>query len=193
MSERRLQTSVSTQLLRIVFVLYCLIALLVTTVHVVEEYRYTRETIQNELQSYQNIFGPVLGKALWDLDRDQIRDIATGMFQVPVIVGVKIEKVQNGKPEFIDGLGLTDTGAHDAEVVSPRGFMRARNDLFSYQFPITFDIYGQTQELGRATIYSNSDIVLKRVKLGFAFLLVNALIKGIALWVIFLWVSKRLL
>ncbi|MCG8612049.1 MAG: response regulator [Pseudomonadales bacterium] len=186
MSERRLQTSVSTQLLRIVFVLYCLIALLVTTVHVVEEYRYTRETIQNELQSYQNIFGPVLGKALWDLDREQIRDIATGLFQVPVIVGVKIEKVQNGKTEFIDGLGLTDTAAGDGVEV-------LQNDLFSYQFPITFDIYGQTQQLGLATIYSNSDIVLKRVKLGFVFLLVNALIKGVALWVIFLWVSKRLL
>ncbi|OUR90065.1 hypothetical protein A9Q81_20150 [Gammaproteobacteria bacterium 42_54_T18] len=47
--------------------------------------------------------------------------------------------------------------------------------------------------MGKATLYSDASIILNRVQLGFSFLIINALIKGVALWFIFLWVSKRVL
>ncbi len=80
--------SVATQLMLIVFSLYCLVAITVTVIHVVEEYRHTQQTIVNELKSYEDIFGPLLGRGLWDLDRDQIAVVVQGLSQVPVIVGV---------------------------------------------------------------------------------------------------------
>ena len=47
--------------------------------------------------------------------------------------------------------------------------------------------------MGEVTIYSNSSVVFQRVKLGFFLLLINALIKTVALWLIFLWFSNILL
>ena len=97
--------SVATQLLKIVFVLYCLVAITVTLVHIVEEYRHTRDTIANELRSYEKIFGPVLAKALWNLDREQVNDIVIGLSEVPVVVGVKIERLKGDGFVYLSGQG----------------------------------------------------------------------------------------
>jgi len=175
--------SVATQLMLVVFSLYCLVAITVTLIHVVEEYRYTQQTIAEELKSYENIFGSLLGKALWDLDRDQIAGLVHGLSEVPVIVGVKIERLHDGALEVLNTKGLVvNTGS----VITDTG-------SFSYNFPIKYSIFGESHTLGQATLYSDSSVIFNRVQLGFTFLIINALIKGIALWFIFLWVSKKIL
>lgn len=174
------QNSISTQLFQLIFGLYCLIAVSVTTVQILEEYRHTQETIAKELITYKHIFGPVLAKALWNLDREQVNDITEGFVEVPIIVGIKIERSQNN--ELIPY----------AERKSKQ-FSNTLNDKLSYSFPIEYVVAGSAQPLGQAIIYSDSSIVFERVKLSFTFLIVNALIKGIALWFIFRWASKKLL
>lgn len=174
------KNSISTQLFQLIFGLYCLIAVSVTSVQIFGEYRYTQKDIADELKSYQNIFGPVLAKALWNLDREQINDITQGFVEVPIIVGIKIVRSQNN--ELI----------HYAERKSKQ-FSNDLDDKFSYSFPIEYIVAGSAQPLGQAIIYSDSSIVFERVKLSFTFLIVNALIKGIALWFIFRWASKKLL
>lgn len=181
MSEKvPVQASIATQIFRVVFGLYCLVAVTVTSVQIVEEYRYTQKTILDELQSFEKIFGPVLAKALWNLNRDQIEDVLEGMGNVPVIKDIKIEKLQG---EEYSSYSSTFLNASSKD----------RNDHFHYSFPITFEIAGSSQELGRATLYSDSSAVLDRVQLGFIFLIVNALIKGIALWFIYWWACNKLL
>ncbi len=178
--------SVARQLIRIIFALYCVVALIVTGIHMFSEYRHTQRAIQSELQSYEKIFGAVLAKALWDLDREQIAEITRGMMQVPVITGVRIVRDHNSQVQELAQQGLTrenaDAGAADRMT-----------RLFAYRFPITYHIYGEDHTLGHATLYSSSRIVMDRIELGFLFLLINALIKGAALWLIFMWVSQRYL
>lgn len=188
--------SVATQLMFIVFSLYCLVAVTVTIVHVVEEYRHTQQTIVNELKSYENIFGPLLGKGLWDLDRDQIEVVVQGLSQVPVIVGIRIEKLHEEKVQQLHGSevlvawpnDLTENNEGNVSLLDD-----AFSDLFFYSFPIKYVIFDEEHVLGKATLYSDASIVLNRVQLGFAFLIINALIKGVALWFIFFWVSKKIL
>jgi len=172
--------SISKQLFRLVFSLYCIIAIIVTAVQVITEYRYTQHSIQKELQSYQRIFGPVLAKALWDLDKGQVNDIINGLSQVPVIVGVKIERLQENKLIAYAGIN----SAKPEAVIE---------QSFSYQFPITYQLGNVSQPLGQATLYSNSSIVLDRIKLNFIFLLLNAFIKGLALALIFWWASNLII
>lgn len=173
-------TSITKQLFKMVFSLYCIIAIIVTVVQVITEYRYTQQSIQEELQSYQRIFGPVLAKALWDLDKEQVNDIINGLSQVPVIVGVKIERLQENKLIAYAGINSAKP-----EAVIDRSF--------SYQFPILYQLGNVSQPLGQATLYSNSSIVLNRIKLNFVFLLLNAFIKGLALAIIFWWASKLII
>lgn len=172
--------SISQQLFKIIFSLYCLIAITITAVQMVVEYRHTQDSIRKELQSYQNIFGPVLAKALWDLDKEQTNDIIKGLSQVPVIVGVKIERLQDNKMIPYAGINSAKSKA-------------AIEQKFHYQFPITYQVAGLEQPLGQATLYSDASIVLNRIELGFMLLLLSALIKGFALAFIFWWVSKLIL
>ncbi len=51
----------------------------------------------------------------------------------------------------------------------------------------------ETRQLGNAAIYSNTSVVFRRVKLGFLLLVINAMVKTAALWLIFLWFSTILL
>jgi signal transduction histidine kinase len=171
--------SLSAQLFKLIFGLYCLIAISVTVVQIIEEYRYTQQAIAEELKIYEKIFGPVLAKALWNLDREQMKDITQGFSEVPIIVGIKIERLKDN--EFIPFA--------DRNTGQPSHTM---SNQFSYAFPIEYTVAGSVQPLGQATIYSDSSIVLDRVKLGFIFLIINALIKGIALWFIFWWAHKKL-
>ena len=192
------QHSVATQLMFIVFSLYCVVAITVTLVHVVEEYRHTQQTIADELKSYENIFGALLGKALWDLDREQIAVVVEGLSQVPVIVGVKIERLHEGERQLLNSSGsiLDESGTLiriSTDNVPSIDSDNTLSNMFSYQFPIEYNAFGKSHTLGEATLYSNSSVILNRIQLGFAFLIINALIKGVALWFIFLWVSKRVL
>lgn len=172
--------SLAKQLFQYIFGLYCLIAITVTLVQIIEEYRHTQKTIEHELTNYEAIFGPVLAKALWDLDREQVNVITKGLAEVPIIVGVKIERIQGDK--------LIPYAGRNAKT-----FDLALNEKFSYQFPIEFQTSGLKHSLGKATLFSDSSIVLDRVQLGFTFLVINAVIKGIALWIIFWFISNRLL
>ncbi|GAA3921559.1 response regulator [Litoribacillus peritrichatus] len=190
--------SVAVQLLKVVFGLYCIVAVSVTLVHIVEEYRYTQETIEKELKSYQKIFGPVLAKALWNLDREQIKDIVAGLSEVPVVVGVQIERYREQQLVPMAATGTVISHAGTKGVISEEGSFKpfkskGLEDLFAYEFPITYEVFGEEQQLGKAILYSDSSVVLDRVKLGFTFLVINALIKGVALWIIFWWMSQKIL
>ncbi len=188
--------SLSQQLMRVVFGLYCLVALVVTSVHMVQEYRHTHEAVQRELASYQQIFGSVLTRAMWDLDRDRLTDIADGLLQVPIITGVSIDRLRQGKAQAMVHRG-TVIYKDEVQMVDGAGNLQTIGQepgtLLVHRFPIVFDVEDTQINLGTATLYSSSDVVFERVRLGFTFLIVNALIKGVALWMIFLWVSKRML
>ncbi len=172
--------SVATQLMRIVFALYCVVAVIVTSIHIVKEYNYTQASIERELTSSERIFGDVLGKALWSLDRDQLTDILNSIMELPVVVGVEIVDLEDNP---FDTKGIIATGENQ----------RIRSDLLVYRFPIHYQYQDQDIDMGFALVYSSSDVVLDRIGIGFFFLAVNAIFKGIALWAIFLWISRRLL
>jgi len=144
----------------IVFSLYCLVALTVTVIHMVKEYHYTQETITNELKSYEKIFGPIFSKALWDLDRDRIKEIVEGISKVPIIVGIKVERIHKNTLVLVEGSGLVSDDKGLIKNLSPtlNGVPQATNnfdDLFSYKFPISFQLFGEEKKLGYATLYSN--------------------------------------
>lgn len=191
------QNSVATQLIRIVFSVYCLVAVLVTAFHIYTEYQYTREQIYAELITNESIFGPVLASSLWDLDTVQIQTVLEGMLKIPVIIGVEIKQ----HDEVLARVGkVPAAGRHYVQLESGPQVKqkhtlsrREGNGAISYEFPIVYEYNNTQKSIGRAIIYSDTSVIMDRIGLGFVMLVVNAIIKTAALWIIFMWAGKRIL
>ena len=186
-----IRESISTQLMRWVFFWYCIVALTVTGIQVFAEYQDTQQSIQKELASYQLIFDQVVGKAMWNLDRDGLAVILNSMVNVPVIEGVKISREDElfmARGRVTEG---TTTSIYDAQFDSHVDL--SNETTFFHQYPIQYNYSGSTLALGTVTLYSSSAVVFSRVKTGFLYIFINAILKTVALWLIFLWVSKRVL
>ncbi len=186
--------SISKQLIKVVFAFYCAIALGVTAIHIFAEYRHTRDVVLKELQSNEVIFGSVLAAALWNLDRDQVDTVLEAVSAIPIVTGIKV--TQGGQLFLARGVVIENDQVEvfgSLDNTQPKRDLLDRNALLSYEFPVLYSYQGRSTEIGRATVYSSSAVVFDRVELGFTMLIVNAMIKTIALWFVFLWVGKRVL
>jgi len=187
-----MRESIATQLMRAVFLCYCVVAALVTCVHMIQEYRHTQSVIQQELSSYESIFSGVLARAMWDLDRERLAESLNALNQVPIVVGVKV--VESGSDQVFMAQGFI-LGESGDPLLYEDGRIRVSNqfatELYQHSFPVIYAYGGANRELANVTLYSSSDMVFERVELGFIFLVVNAVLKGLALWLIFIWFSKR--
>lgn len=193
---RDIRKSISVRLLRIVFSIYFVLTLTVTISQMVIEYYGAKDDIKEELSVIGKTFKGGLLSAIWNVDMEQIDFLLTGLLQNPIVVGVEIVSPTDGAMGSIRrGLVVEETGRlvkHDNNgstgVAGGSG-----NRMFWHSFALERTGYGETSELGVVKLYTNIDVVIKRLKLGFIVLVINAIIKTIALWVLFLWVFRELL
>jgi len=198
-----IKNSIATRLLKIVFGLYLIIAIGVTVSHMFMEYRYQKKNIHQELMDIQKTFERALGINIWHLNHESLVSTLEGMLNLSELVGVKIQNI-NGADVAIGGIitqkGITgEAGLH----VNLLGLLPEESDVhenekynldvFTHIFPVLYSNNKKTKQLGKATLYSNASVVFQRVKLGFLLLVINAVLKTTALWLIFLWVSTLLL
>ncbi len=198
-----MKNSIATRLLKVVFSLYLIIAVGITLFHMFLEYRYQKESIHKDLEDIQQTFEQGLALDLWQMDQPSLQSTIKGMLKIPIIVGVKIQNPKNldvavggiirqenvvgavGLHVDLLGLNQIESSVHENE--------KYNLELFMHRFPIIYSYDNETNQLGTATVYSNTSVILKRLKLGFLLLIINAVIKTAALWMIFLWFSHRLL
>jgi signal transduction histidine kinase len=188
--------SIATRLLRIIFGCYFLVTLLVTAVQLSAEYRHTRTRVESEIEAMQHTFGPGIADAMWRFNDDIMRGILAGMKELPIVVGIKVVDDQ-GKLVRAVGTVLDETGRHmqvqdDGRLVPPLRDDGLLGQIFSRDFPIAYKLEnGSTQEIGKWTVYSNRRIVVSQVQYGFFLILVNSVIKTMALWFIFVLVVRH--
>ncbi len=170
--------SIATRLIAIVFSIYLIIALSVTLVHLVADFQDAREQVRQEIIGFHDTFDESITLALWEFDNELLYSLLQGALKIPIITGVEIQN-------------------KDGQRVMVVGEIPDRNTLYSlsHQTPLIYsgDDVPADMALGHVTLYSNDHVVFERVQVGLAFIIVNAIIKTVALWVIFLWVSKHLL
>jgi signal transduction histidine kinase len=186
--------SIATQLIKIVFALYCVVAIFITTTQILLEYNHTKTQIRNELSINEQIFEPVLAVGLWNLDDEQIQSTLQGMLSIPIITGVKIE--QDG--QLLKAVGVIKKQDNVIMRYNNQGVPNDINlpnssEIFSYSFAINYSFRDQPREVGVATVYSDSSAVLARVEMGLMLLIINSIIKTIALWALFFYVGRRIL
>lgn len=194
-SNFHIKDSISTQLLKMVFGVYLIIAVAVTLFHMVAEYYNMQESILDDLKVFRKTFEPSLAESLWKFDEKQTRATLKGMLNIPIIVGATVEDTDSFS---LGKMGLVLNREGQTVSVDYEGNQVPVTQEFSKLLPHTFTITFQDEEgkratLGQATIYSSSAIVFQKVQYGFVFIIINAMIKTIALWIIFLWLARILL
>jgi len=188
--------SIAARLLRIIFGCYFVVTVLVTVVQLTAEYKHTRTRVESEIEAMQNTFGPGIADAMWRFNDDIMRGILSGMKELPIVVGIKVVDDQ-GKLVRAVGTVLDEGGRHmqvqpDGRLAPPSHGDGLLGEVFSREFPIAYRLEnGTTQDIGKWTVYSNRRIVIRQVEYGFFLILVNSVIKTLALWFIFLLVVRR--
>jgi diguanylate cyclase (GGDEF)-like protein len=187
----------ATRLLRIVFGCYFLVTLVVTTVQLTAEYQHAANRLEREIEAMEATFGPGITDALWRFNNDVLRGILSGMNALPTVVGTRVDDAQ-GKLVAASG-AIQDAQGRKMTVSSADGALSlASEGLFERMFSRSFEVVhvdqsGERRVIGRWTIYSSRAIILKQVEYGFMLILVNSVIKTLALWFIFVFVINRAL
>lgn len=192
-----LRRSIATRLLAITFSIYFLIAVVVTFGHMSFEYEQAKQNILLDLKVFQSTFQPILSQMVWSINKEGLRKTVDGIAAAPTIAGVRINAA--GIEPISVGTIVNDQGkvqlASRLEKPSFWGKTElAELGVFGFEFPIVYVAAdGKKEVVGRGIFYSSNAIVFQRVKYGFALIALNAVIKTLALWIIFSWLSERIL
>jgi diguanylate cyclase (GGDEF)-like protein len=171
---QRFGGSLAVRLLRVIFGCYFGVAVLVTGIQILTEYRSAHRRLEADVQAMERTFGPGLADALWSYNTGVLHGILTGIVQMPVVTGVEVRDEHGRVIEGID--------APEARVQSG-GFF---DQPFTRDFVLVhIDEAKRPHPVGRWTVRSNDGIALEQVKGTLIVILVNSVLKTLALWAIF--------
>ncbi|BFT29187.1 hypothetical protein D210916BOD24_03630 [Alteromonas sp. D210916BOD_24] len=182
------KTGLSKKLLTRVLSVYFALTLIVTVGQIFAEYFSTKDHVKDELRTLKNTFSQSLTRAMWELNNQQVKDIADGLYSLPIVEGLQI-RGENGN--YIVELGENVQGNSqpiDREIMEDH-----QNELFSYSFPLVFKFSGRESIVGDVTLYSNFVTVFNRIEVGIFFLIGNALVKTTFLVFLFMTAFRTML
>ena len=189
-SKQEIKTSIGTQLLVVVFLVYILIAGIITMFHLLGEYKYGEKKVNDDLRAFVESFEPGIAYALWTVEGNQLQSMVNGMVKSPSIVGVKIEDCELPKlrskysGEILEDGNVLKYNSKGLLLSEP-GITKASN-LWHFSKPIYYHEEGQDPKfVGTMTIYSSSKIVMSRIRYEFIFIIIDAILKTTAIWIIF--------
>ncbi len=183
----QLKNSLALRLLKVVFSIYLAITLVITLIQMVNEYLLEAHFVKNSLVISQSIFQESLGTSIWNFDHQQLTATVQGILKQQTVVGIQIRDEQN-KVLIQQGQIITDDAS---TVFIQQGIQQplAYISLFPYSFTLSHD----KKPIGKVTLYSSNQVVIDKVKYNFLVIIINAIIKTIALWLLFIWAFKKFL
>jgi len=137
------------------------------------------------------------------LDEEALYAVVDGMINIPTIVGLKI-KDREGKTIAIAGViegaeTIGNTGIHvSLQGCSSEDMKIHKNgqyeyEIFGHTFPITYNFHGTSKAVGEGTIYSNSSVIFRRVKLEVTMLAINITLTLAVFALVLIWATGKYL
>jgi diguanylate cyclase len=82
--------NLSQKMMRVIFSIYLVVTLLITSLQFLSEYLKTQDAIVSELQQLEaTVRGPI-STSLWQYNRNQLDSLTSGLIQMPIIEGVDV-------------------------------------------------------------------------------------------------------
>ncbi|MBF0371208.1 MAG: GHKL domain-containing protein [Magnetococcales bacterium] len=162
------------------------------------EYVKTSNTVQNQLAQLQLAFEQSLSQAVWRFDQEQITSILFGIQKNLVISGVTIHDPDG---RSLGRMGVGPRSEANYPIVRLVGALTTMPDqgewgdrsFNQFRFPLSHHVDGVDQKLGEVLFYWDQEIILKEVRYEFVVLILGALVKTLALWIIFVYFERSML
>jgi signal transduction histidine kinase len=151
------------------------------------EYLLEENFVKDSLIIGQNIFQNNLTTSIWNFDQEQLLITVDAILKEPSISGIQVfdeyHKVLVQKGDVIN--------RKSQAVFLENG----KENVLSYTtlYRHAFDLKRDNKKIGAVILYSNSKLIFDKVKYNFLFIIVNAIIKTIALWLLFVWAFNKFL
>ncbi len=196
---KRFRQNIALHLLTTIFSFYFLVAVLVTVVQLYKEYEDTKSKFYKEIQTLPATFNRGIVDSVWTYNKELLQSILLGMHNLPIVVGIKVESIDH-KMDFKIGAVLNEKNEisyydSSGKITEQKEFGLGTDTLFKHEFPMEYTgvAFEQKVPLGQVTLYSNNQLVFDRVKYGFILILINSIIKTIALWFIIYYFIRKYL
>lgn len=189
-------TSISRKLLSRVLSVYFVLTFIVTGVQILAEYYNAKSNINSELLTLERTFSSSLTRAVWELNTEQVTDIAKGLVAIPMIHSILVTN-ENGETivEFGD---IENNASFKTEEVQTEHETYVNLESFSqgtfgHTFDLIFEFSGRNTQVGSVTLLSSNQVIFNRIEVGIYFLIGNAMLKTAALILLFSIAFNRLL
>jgi signal transduction histidine kinase/ActR/RegA family two-component response regulator len=198
-SQKQKTHPLAATLVRVIFGAYMVVAILLTCLQLVLDYRRQQAVLSEEVEQLGATAEPIFAHALWNFDDDQLASNLEGILRSVNIFGVQVRSPEG---RVLGALGAipTEGGAMECARLPGREFdatdkcgPRAAG-LFAIERPVWYAGQDgrQPQRLGTLVLYTSSNVVMQRAAYGFAVVVFGALLKTLALWFIARAVITRL-
>ncbi len=206
--QKNILSPLATRLLRIVLTIYLLIAMTTTGIMLLLEYEEEKDKVGGQVDNIITMFEQVLANAMWNYNENQMKATLLSIMGNANIIGVALLDAEHtpldkyGVTEISSGVNIqkseslqkisSDSGLSSGSIEQSKA-SALFDQIYSFSSPVFYrkDV-GKSEVVGYITIYTNSSIVIERVAYTFFITIVNAFIKTIFLWVIFLFVLRKL-
>lgn len=193
---KELKSSITFKVLKVVFSIYFVITLTVTAIHMYAEYKNEEKSVIYELELMEKTFNLPIAEALWNIDSDLVKTTVKGLLRNPVVIGVRVKPI-GGKKSWGWEEGVLQESDGSVTYI---GENQTENDKYMNSTLIVhkFDTFHKLHDdeevhLGTTYIYSSKLIIYDGVKIGFMFIIINSIIKTVALILLFLWGGTKYL
>ncbi|MEH6451012.1 MAG: ATP-binding protein [Oleispira sp.] len=159
--------------------IYFVLTLSVTAVHIAIEYYSAKGDVHDVLVASGKTFHDILAADMWNYNYDQLSITAESMMRLPFITGIEVSIPDEATIRFPD------------DGVSQERF--SMDVFFWHEFELTYMENKTLFHIGKVRIYSDTSVVLDQIDSGLYTLIINAIIKTIALVLLVTVVFKRLL
>lgn len=185
--------SVATQLMLRVFTIYMVLALSITAIHIYLEYTESYQALKKELATVAKSMEPGLVTALWDININQTASVLKGAMEIPEITGLLL---YNESQILVGALGVVnkkDGKIYQYSSLSHFSVVEPSYRLIPHSNNLSIKYGDGTSSVGSMVVFSNTGVVIQRIKVDVIYIIVGAVIKTAGLWLIFLYFSKRFL
>lgn len=195
--DLHMNSPLGRRLLRTVLSIYFVIAVSLTVTQLVLQFFSEKDRLIAEVNGAADTFSPIISSSLWSFDVELILTTLTSINGSDAIRGGSVENGEevvaaSGDVELkVDGvMTFTRLGEGDAHTAINVGLL---TQVYRFEYDLDYIDDGETTTLGKLVMFTTSDVVVDRAMSTFIITIINASIKTLFLWVIFLIVLKKLI
>ena len=167
------KSALMKRLIVTIFSLYFIIAVLVSVVHILFEYKNIRNQIELDLKSIHTSSANSLSAAIWNFNSEQVVKLVDGLLTLQFVSGVEIHHNN-------DGLNVA------------KGDVYNRSSIL-YEGPIIYGDGTTDRTMGILKLTSSQSIIVDRIRINVIFIIANAFLKTFFLSIIIFIIGYRII